>query len=115
MPSYVVDEQDISTRIGGMINEFNGFIEDNKFEPIAIMPLKLFRLDLIPVNRNTWQRKYNRSKRQWELPDVLDSRTYVDAHKEYIVEAIKAIKLLEPLSQEEQITKLNEMYPWSRY
>tara|TARA_A100001015_G_scaffold271036_1_gene324232 strand:- start:2237 stop:2647 length:411 start_codon:yes stop_codon:yes gene_type:complete len=111
MPNIVDGKTNYIERVQQMYQEFTNFVEDNKYEPFAIMPLKLFRLDLVPVNRMSWQKIYNHSTKQWGLPNELKDITFVQSQQETIERVINEIKMLYILPREKQIEKLNELYP----
>jgi hypothetical protein len=114
MPTFVEDSENYSVGVLNMFNEFEEFVQKNNYEPIAVMPLKLFKLELIPVSRDSWQEKYNRKTRKWEIPESKSDKNFVETHKETIEKVIGQIKELSELSREEQINALDIIYPPKR-
>lgn len=110
MPSYI---DNIDTHTYNMFNEFTEFVTTNKYEPIAIMPLKLFKMEIIPVERDSWKHTYNRKSKCWELPTdhVDDKKNYVQSHQETIERVVSQIRSLDKLSPEQQLEELDKLYP----
>jgi hypothetical protein len=97
-----------------MFNEFEKFVVENKYEPIAIMPLKLFRMDIIPVERNDWKKTYNRKTKKWELNDENNKPeqiSFVKSHQNTIEIIINQIKQLDEMKLNDQLIELDKLYP----
>jgi hypothetical protein len=97
-----------------MFNSFEEFVIENNHEPIAIMPLKLFRMDIIPVERDDWKKKYNRKTKTWELSDDDQQTSFVKSHQETIENVVAIIRRLDEMDQIDQILELDKLYPPTR-
>ena len=94
-----------------IFEEFKEYILLNNCEPIAILPLKLFKLELIPVYRDDWKKTYNRRTRKWEMPDTPTTQSYVQTHQETIETVVNQIKQLDTLNPDDQLKELDKLYP----
>jgi hypothetical protein len=122
-PKYVEDSGDEKTNeknIGAMFDEFSKYCEDNGYAKIAVMPIKLFRMDFVPIDRTEWTKVYNRSTRVWEQPapedmpmDVLGNpyESFVKSNEETINKVLHDIKYLNGLDEEEKLKQFEELYP----
>lgn len=111
MPSFVDTDVDSNTQIQKMFDEFNDFTLVHNYEPVAIMPLKLFKMELIPVEKNSWKKVYNRKTGSWEIPEEVSDKNYVQTHQETIEKVISQIKQLDGLDPDEQLRELDKLYP----
>jgi hypothetical protein len=113
MPSFVeYSDDDVNPHgVSIMLEEFINHTMTNNYEPIAIMPLKLFKLELIPAYRDDWKKKYNRKTRKWEMGEEPSDKTFVMEHKETIERVIDQIRILDKMSTEDQMIELDNMYP----
>jgi hypothetical protein len=114
MPSFVDDagEGDDPKNTNGMFDEFREFTQKNNYEPIAIMPLKLFKLELIPAYRDDWKKKYSRKTKTWEMTeDPLQPETFVMSHRETIEKVVAQIRRLDAMPQSDQLIELDKLYP----
>lgn len=114
MPSFIESSNECSDIIDTsiMFEEFKSFTLENDYEPIAVMPLKLFRIDIIPVYRDDWKKKYNRKTKEWELSDEYDEEmTFVKHHQDTIEKVVNQIRMLDKLDPEEQEKELDILYP----
>lgn len=98
-------------KIQDMFEEFREFVNANNYEPIAIMPVKLFRLELIPVERGEWKKKYNRKTKTWDDPENGDDKCFVETYQGTIEDTIAIIKRLDILTPDEQVSELDILYP----
>lgn len=111
MPSFVEDSLVSEKDIQKIFEEFEEFTKENKFEPIAVMPLKLFKMEIIPVGKDDWKKKYNRKTREWEFSEVKEERSFVQVHQPIIEKVVNQIKMLDRLSLDEQLRELDKLYP----
>jgi hypothetical protein len=107
----VVQEDDVTTNknISQIFDNGDEIAVKNNYVPIMILPLKLFKFEIIPVERDEWRKKYNRSKKQWICEDT-PYKCYVDSQSEDIKKIISQIKLLDPLTPSEQLKELDILY-----
>jgi hypothetical protein len=110
-PNIHSDETKTAEGVVVMIEEFTTMVHAKQVEPIAVMPIKLFRLDIIPVECDDWKRVYDRKLRAWVMPDDAPDGTFVEAHHKTINTVIAQIKELEVLSPDQQEERLDELYP----
>lgn len=113
MPTFVEDADTAAEGVCKMFTEFEEFTKANNYEPIAVMPLKLFKMETIPVFKDDWKKKYNRKTRSWEVPDHdgKEEQTFVKSHQETIERVIGQIRELDGLPQSDQLRMLDKMYP----
>lgn len=111
MSSFVDDPDTIKEGIDSIFEDFGTLVRDNDYVPIAIMPLKLFKVDIIPVTREDWKKKYNRKTRSWVMPENPPDTTFVQFHQDTINTVIHQIMELSEMSPDEQIDKLDILYP----
>lgn len=77
---------------------------------VAVLPLKLFDMEIIPVDRDEWKKTYNRATRKWEIAEEKKGM-YSKQHEKTIFQTVELIKKLSNLSREEQLRELEELYP----
>lgn len=100
VPKFVERKDNEAESIRAMFDEFNTFIFENKYVPIAIMPLKLFKLELVPVERNSWRNTSDN-----------DEKSFVESYRDTIKKVIYQIKHLDGMNRSEQLKELDELYP----
>jgi hypothetical protein len=93
-----------------MVNNFLDHAKKNDYTAICIIPLKLFKFEIIPVERNDWKKKYNRSTRTY-IEEEKDYENYVESHANTIKQVISQIKELDKLPKDKMLERLDEMYP----
>lgn len=64
-----------------IVYDYNEFIEENKYTHITVLPLKLFRLDLVQVQRDEWKNSES-------------FLTYLSKYIDYIIETVIRLKKL---------------------
>ena len=111
IPSFIDDSHISEEEIQEMFVEFESFVKENNFEPVAVMPLKLFKLELIPVGRDDWRKKYNRQTKEWYLSEEIEEKSFVQVYQPIIEKVVNQIMILDKLSPEEQLRELDRMYP----
>jgi hypothetical protein len=111
IPVFVDNVDTASEGVCKMFTEFDEFTKKNNYEPIAVMPLKLFKMEIIPVEKNSWQKKYSRKSRTWEMPEEKSNLSFVQTHQETIERVIGQIRELDGLSESDQLQMLDKMYP----
>ena len=112
--AYVDDCEDESLNASNIELMYSSFYEtcsSSGSVPIAIMPLKLFRMDVIPVYRDSWREVYNRKSKSWEVPDSIEERTFTQTHQETINTVISHIRRLDALPSNMQLDELDTLYP----
>lgn len=98
------DAADVHT----MYDEFAAHCRANAFEPVAVMPVKLFRLDLVDVERGSWTTAF-RGKKQ---PIQVGSASYVETFRGVIERVVGEIRHLDTLtSAAEKEAELDRLYP----
>ena len=91
-PSY-------SLETGGLIiEECIAYCNENKFNIIAILPLKLFKIETIILNRDDWKKKETKL-------------SYIETHSKSITNVINNIRLIDSLPAEEKLERLDLLYP----
>ena len=81
-----------------IIEECVAYCIENKFNIIAILPLKLFKIETIILNRDDWKKK------ETEL-------SYIETHRQVITDVIENIKIIDALPAKDKIQRLDLMYP----
>lgn len=76
---------------------------ENNRRVIGIMPVKLFKFNITPVQRYDW--------RQMRKLKDMPGESYVRLYEEKINETIATIRRLDPLSPEEQLEELDKLTP----
>lgn len=76
---------------------------DMKNRVIGIMPVKMFKFNISPVQRHDW-------RKMRKLKDAKGD-SYVHLYEEKIKEVLDIIKRLDPLSPKEQVDELDKLWP----
>jgi hypothetical protein len=90
------------------IAEINHFFESNNYKPVAIMPLKLFKMDIIPVQCDDWKKEYNRKTKKWEISK--SGSSFVKQYETIIKTTISHIKRLDTLPQDQQKAEIDLIF-----
>ncbi len=98
-PQWTSDEK-ISSK--DMIKDYEEYCDKHNYIKVAVMPLKLFRCDIIPVSRDEWRKERKINK---------NSKSYVHAYEEVIHKTLQDIKYLSTLDKEKQVEELDKLYP----
>jgi hypothetical protein len=110
MPTFVDDVDMVIEMTKNMFIEFDDFIKTTSYVPIAIMPLKLFKMEIIQVERNSWQKIYNKKSRTWEMPEEKTELNFVQTHQETIERVVEQIRFLDNMTRSDQIQELDILY-----
>ena len=112
-PEFIDNVYTPEKKIRTMLSSFIRFTDEKNYTPIAVLPLKLFKLELVPVERFGWRKVYDRKTRTWILPPERknDTKSYIQTHEKLINTVVDQIKKLDSMSPEDQIRELNKMYP----
>jgi hypothetical protein len=104
------DGTDISTAETQLITEFKNMCFEKKYNPVAVLPVKLFQLETVPLYRNDWKTevgiKYNKK--------LNTDSTFVENWQDDIKRIIGEIEVLEKLNVEEQLIAIEKLYPPKR-
>jgi hypothetical protein len=99
-PRYVTNVMDVD----GMYEECDLFCSEKKVECIGILPLKLFGLHMINVNRNDWKLHLKRRK-------IECGRSYTETYAGRIADTIANIKKVIETSEQQRYSELIKLYP----
>ena len=106
--SIIADDGEEARDVQTMYDEFGVYCKDNSFEPVAVMPVKLFRLDLIDIERGSWTTAF-RGKKQ---PVQVGGASYVETFRGVIERVIEEIRFLTGLeSAADKEAGLDRLYP----
>lgn len=103
------EEKNISHRVA-ITKQFLEVATINSYTPICILPLKLFKFEIVPVERDDWKKKYNKKTRKYEMQET-PYKNYVESLATTIRKVIGQIKDLDGLSPENVEKRLDELYP----
>lgn len=93
-----------------IVKEFLTYAQNNDYTPICLLPLKLFKFEIVPIERNDWKKVYDRKTRKYvEAPT--EFKNYVEAHSETIKRVIAQIKELDGKTETEIHERLDVLYP----
>jgi hypothetical protein len=93
------------------LDEFADFCTANGHHPVAVMPLKLFKLSLIPAYRDDWKTAFVDRKKVNKLVMTEASTTYVRHYEKDITDIINIVKRLDVLPRDEQLSEIDDLYP----
>jgi hypothetical protein len=98
--NFVCDVKSIS----GVTTGISSFASSRNVVPIAVLPLKLFKFETIPVLRDSWK-SFVKKK---------ESKSFVQTYAKTIRHVVSQIRELSLLNTAEQISTLNLIYPQSK-
>lgn len=93
-----------------LVYDFISYGEKNDYTPICLLPLKLFKFEIVPVERNDWKKTFDRKSKKY-IEQETDFSNYVESHAETIKHTISVIKELDGRPEKEISSRLNEIYP----